>query len=348
MSWDGDVVEVLAHEPSFVPDVYFAHGYGVADALNHGGTWITVADSAGRWQMPLVLADVGDGTREAISPYGYAGIHVADDMTTTEAADAWASARDGLKGLGVASLFLRFNPLDTSSVTAARRFDDLTVERIRTTYLVTIGEPEHMWDRLRSSCRSRIRKARKNGYTGLVRSAGAADLAPGSAFRRLYEQTMHRRSATPQYYFSDDYYVELLAGLGSDLLLSEVHDHDAEVVSSCLLMRHQGSLHYHLAGSDPDGAVMGSNNLMMWTAAEFAFELGLDRFHLGGGRAEFDGLARFKSTFGADTRDFHVGRAIIDSEAYSRLTRARADQLGTTVDALEQTEYFPAFRASVG
>jgi hypothetical protein len=61
-------------------------------------------------------------------------------------------------------------------------------------------------------------------------------------------------------------------------------------------------------------------------------------------------LARFKSTFGAETRDFHfhVGRAIIDSEAYSRLTRARADQLGTTFDALENADYFPAFRASVG
>lgn len=94
---------------------------------------------------------------------------------------------------------------------------------------------------------------------------------------------MQRRSATPQYYFSDDYYVELLAGLGSDLLLCEVRDHDAEVVSSCLLMRHAGFLHYHLAGSDPDGAVMGSNNLMMWTTAELAFDQGLGRLHLGGG-----------------------------------------------------------------
>ncbi|MCW2548514.1 MAG: family N-acetyltransferase [Mycobacterium sp.] len=131
-----------------------------------------------------------------------------------------SAARACLKELGVASLFLRFNPLDTSSKTAAECFDDLTVERIRRTYLVNIVEPEHMWDRLRSSCRSRIRKARKNGYTGQVRPAGAADLAPGSAFRRRYEQTMQRRSATPQYYFSDDYYVELLAGLGSDLLPS--------------------------------------------------------------------------------------------------------------------------------
>ncbi|MCW2548513.1 MAG: family N-acetyltransferase [Mycobacterium sp.] len=113
-------------------------------------------------------------------------------------------------------------------------------------------------------------------------------------------------------------------------------------------MRHAGFLHYHLAGSDPDGAVMGSNNLMMWTAAELAFDQGLGRLHLGGGRAESDGLARFKSTFGAETRDFHVGRAIIDSEAYSRLTRARTDQLGTTCDALENADYFPAFRASVG
>jgi serine/alanine adding enzyme len=349
-SWDSDVVDIRAREPSFVPDVYFGHDYGRADALSLEGEWMTLADSSGAWQMPLVVTELGDGLREGISPYGYAGIHVAEGVTSSEAMDAWDVARDRLGSLGVVSLFLRFNPLDPDSVAAASRFDELTVRRNRTTFTVATDDPDLMWSRLRSSCRSRIRKARKHGYSAEVRPASGRDLAPGGDFRRLYDLTMQRLDAAPLYFFGDDYYAELIGGLGPKLLLVEVRDRDGVVVSSALVLRHQQRLHYHLAGSSPDGAVMGSNNLMMWTAAEFAAIEGLDRFHLGGGRggSGSDGLARFKSTFGGVETDFHTGHAVIDAAAYSHLTQARADQLGTSTGVLEESGFFPAFRADAG
>jgi hypothetical protein len=343
-----ELVKVLASEPRSVPDVYFGEGYGRADAHAQGGTWISIADPSGAWQMPLSLAELGGGLREAVSPYGYSGIHVADDMTLSDAADAWSSARECLESLRVVSLFLRFSPLGPDPMTIAGGLGGLTVERSRTTYMVAIGEPGRMWEALRSSCRSRIRKARKNGYVGEVREAQAEDLKPGGAFRRLYEETMTRRAAATHYFFGDDYYAGLLDGLDTDLFLAEVQGQDGSAVSSCLLMRHGQRLHYHLAGSSTDGAQMGSNNLMLWTATEFAWEQGLTAFHLGGGRADHDGLARFKSTFGGETRDFYTGRAVIDADAYSRLTAERADKLGTTVAALQESDYFPAFRASAG
>ena len=342
------MVAALAHEPSFVPDVYFGKGYGRADALSHNGAWITVADPSGRWQMPVVLTELSGGFREAISPYGYAGTYVAEGLPATVAAHEWDSAREMLRGLGVVSLFLRFSPLDANSVTMADCFEELTIQRSGTTYVINIVEPSQMWDRLRSSCRSRIRKALKNGYTGEVRLATGPDLEPGGDFRRLYEQAMQRRAAAPFYSFDDDYYAELLEGLGSKLLLAEVRDRNGVAVSSALLMRHGQRLHYHLAGSSVDGALMGSNNLMMWTATQFASAQGLSQFHLGGGLRESDGLARFKSSFGGEAKDFYTGRAVMDVAAYSLLTQARADQLGTTVIALEESGFFPAFRASVG
>ena len=349
-SWDSDVVDVRASEPSFVPDVYFGHGYGRADALSNEGEWMTLSDASGAWQMPLVLTELGDGLHEGISPYGYAGIHVAEAVTSPEATRAWDSAREGLRSLGVVSLFLRFNPLDPGSVATAGRFDELTVRRNRTTFTIATDDPDLMWKRLRSSCRSRIRKARKNGYTAEVRPASGSDLVPDGDFRRLYELTMQRLDAAPLYLFGDHYYAELLGGLGPDLLLVEARDRDGVVVSSALLLRHEQRLHYHLAGSSPDGAVMGSNNLMMWTAAEYAAVEGLDRFHLGGGRGESrsDGLARFKSTFGGAETDFHTGHAVIDASAYSHLTQARADELGTSAGVLEKSGFFPAFRAGPG
>lgn len=340
-------VVVQEQEPRIVPDVYFSQAYGSADARRLGGRWMTITDVVGDWQMPVVLADAGDGHREAISPYGYSGIHLAAGLTRAAGDSAWASAHELLRALGVVSLFLRFSPFSPGSVAAAEELPGLTVNRSRTTYVMDTTEPDHLWENLRSNCRSRIRKARKNGFTGEIRPATITDLTPGGDFRRLYDQTMARLGADPFYQFSDDYHAALLDGLRSDLLVSEVRDSDGVVVSAATFMRHGHRLHYHLAGSDPEGALMGSNNLMMWTAAEFAADGGLRQLHLGGGLSEGDGLARFKSTFGGEPRDFHVGTAVIDAAAYRRLTQTRAEELGTSPEVLEQSGYFPAFRASV-
>jgi len=43
---------------------------------------------------------------------------------------------------------------------------------------------------------------------------------------------------------------------------------------------------------------MGVNNLLVWTAAQYALAEGLHQFHLGGGNDPDDRLFRFKRTSG--------------------------------------------------
>lgn len=341
------MVEVLASEPSFVPDVYFTKGYGQTDALSLNGTWVTIANPSGEWQMPVVLSDLEDGLREAVSPYGYAGIHIGEGVTAADATNEWDSACELLRGLGVVSLFLRFSPLDTNSVTVASRFDELTIRRSGTTYLVDIVDPSCMWDGMEGRSRTAIRKARKCGLIGSVRSFVAADVERGSDFRRLYEGTMLRVGASVRYSFDDAYFSELLDAPGVRLSIAEVSD-GTEVVASSLVMQHKDRAHYHLSGSDPDASRHGANPLLVWSILEWCAGSGVKRCHLGGGRAEMDGLARFKRSFGGEAAGFHTGRAVIDAEAYSRLTKERADQLGSTVTRLEESGFFPTFRASLG
>ena len=196
-----------------------------------------------------------------------------------------------------------------------------------------------------SSCRNKVRKALKHGFTGEVRSATVQDLTQHSDFRRLYEQTMQRRGAPPLYFFEDRYYEELLKGVGSDLLLAEVRDTEGVVVSATLLMRHDERLHYHLAGSDPHGAGMGSNNLMLWTATQFAISQGLKLFHLGAGVGLRDSLFAFKRSFGGRELSYDVSGLIVDLEAYQEQVHVRAKEGEATPDALLESGYFPAYRA---
>jgi hypothetical protein len=341
------LIEALADEPSFVPDVYFTDAYGRVDALDQGGDWASIATRSGTWQMPIVLAALGDGLREATSPYGYSGIHVGDDLTAADAADAWSSSTAILRDLGVVSLFLRFSPFEPRSVRLATTLDGVTVRRSGTTYLVRTDDPADMWDRMEGRSRTAIRKARQHGLTGMVRPVAREDLDPGSDFRTLYEGTMLRVGAADRYIFDDGYYRGLMDALGAGLQVVEVRE-DGAVVASALMMRHGTRAHYHLSGSDPEASRRGANTMLVWTMVEWCAGSDVETCHLGGGVSEGDGLAVFKRSFGGQEAAFHVGQAIIDPVTYARLTRERATQLATTAAALEQADYFPAFRAGGG
>lgn len=341
------MLELRTVEPTIVPDVYFAPGYGQADASSIHGTWATISNPRGSWQMPLVMTEVDDGLRQATSPYGYSGIYIASEaagMSAQERSQNWNAAREILQELRIVSLFLRFSPLDPRSARAAVGLNGLDIRRNRRTYTVRTDDPGAMWDGMESSCRNKVRKAQRHGLTASVRRATLADLEPAADFRRLYETTMKRVGASAEYMFEDAYYRGLVRALGERLQLVEVRDTTA-VVASSLLMRHGDRVHYHLSGSDPEGARLGANVLLVWTMLTWCASSGARLCHLGGGREEGDGLDTFKRSFGGEVSDFYVGRCVVDPDAYTRLTRMRAEKLGTTVAALQTTEFFPAFRA---
>jgi serine/alanine adding enzyme len=326
------------------PDVYFLPGYGRAAAIAHGGDWVLLEAFDGAWQMPLIVRTLADGAKDAISPYGYSGIYASPSLSSEQIQDAWTATIDSLRHMGIISVLLRHSPL----VPQAPEIPELIsiVSRHPTIVLEPV-DGDCAWSGLASTCRTRIRKALKNGYTADVRPAASQDLAPFGDFRRLYEGTMTRLNATPPFFFSDQYYKGLLECLGPDLLIAEVRNVEGTPVSSALLMRHKQLLHYHLSGSNQDDARMGTNNLMLWTATQFAAEQGLRQFHLGGGLNRRDGLFHFKHTFGGRELGYDVSGLISDHELYQTHTENRAQECGISVDELLRSNYFPAYRGGM-
>lgn len=263
------------------PDVYFTPGYGRAAAVTDSGEWCLFEAFDGAWQMPVIVRTLVDGTKDAISPYGYSGVFASPSLPSAQILQAWSESVRLLRERGVISLLLRHSPL----VSQASDLPGLrSIMSGHPTIVLEPADAESAWSGLVGTCRTRTRKALKNGYTSSVEPAGSQDLSPGGDFRRVYEKTMRRLDAAPLYFFGDAYYAQLLDGLGADLVVVKVRDREGNVASSALLLRHAGLLHYHLAGSNIADARMGSNNLMMWTATKYAADQGLQKFHLGGGR----------------------------------------------------------------
>jgi serine/alanine adding enzyme len=324
------------------PDVYFTRGYGRAASIADSGEWVLVEGFDGQWQVPLIVRTLADGTKDAISPYGYSGIYASPSLSAAQVKAAWPATISALRDLGVISVLLRHSPL----VPQGGDLPGLVwIVRGHPTIVLEPVDADLAWSAMEGNCRTTTRKALKHGYTGAVRAAVGADLEAGGDFRRLYEQTMRRLEADPLYFFGDDYYSELLHGLGPNLYIAQVQNQEGVVVSAALLIGHQQLLHYHLSGSAVDDARMGSNNLMIWTATQFAIDQGMSRFHLGGGVGPDDGLFKFKASFGGRRLSFAVSGLIVDEQGYQTHVERRAKECDSTAQDLLSTNYFPAYRA---
>jgi hypothetical protein len=323
------------------PDVYFTPGYGRAAVVAERGEWVLLEAFDGAWQVPLVVRTLIDGTKDAISPYGYSGAYASLSLSSVQIQAAWSATLTSLRELGMISLLLRHSPLvpQGSDLPGLR-----SIISGHPTIVLEPADNDSAWSGMAGSCRNQIRKALKNGYTGDVRQVSGRDLEPGGAFRRLYEGTMQRVDAAPLYTFSDQYYRELCDGLGANLLICEVRDKMGLVAASMLLMRHTQRLHGHLSGSNRDDARMGSNNLLTWTATQYAIDQGLRQYHLGGGLGQRDSLFRFKQTFGGRELEYGVSGMIIDHRQYQSQVERRARECDTTSEALTTSNYFPAYR----
>lgn len=328
-----------------VPDIYFEREYGLIDARASAGEWYMLGARDGSWMLPVVEHQ-SNGRRLGASPYGYTGLYLSPRLEETEIRQRWAEAVSELRDRGMVSLFLRFHPLDVESARRAARLPGLEVARTSSTYAVTITDSDVMWTRLEGRARTEVRKAEKSGMSAQIVPLEPPAVAADSEFRRLYEGTMHRVGAADRYFFDDQYFADLSALGDRRMHLAEVQ-HEGRVVASAIIMRHGRRAHYHLSGSDREGARLGANSLMLWSVIEWCSAERLKVFHLGGGVTEDDGLARFKRSFADQHLDFFTGRVVVDPVEYAALTHRRAVELGTTSEALEATGYFPAFLATV-
>lgn len=135
-----------------------------------------------------------------------------------------------------------------------------------------------------------VRKAQRSGVT--VRKAPMSEYAP---FLELYRQTMDKHSAEDYYTFGTSYFDYLSVHLSDHafLLYAELEE---TPISGAIFFHTNGSMHYHLAGSDAAYRNLAAGNLLLYEAALWGATHGVSKLHLGGGMAPEDSLFGFKSS----------------------------------------------------
>jgi serine/alanine adding enzyme len=249
---------------------------------------------------------------DIISPYGYGGYLASHRVI--DWARFFTVFRDWCRERRVVSELTRFHPL-LGNFDSCRPF----IPTHRSSEVVVIdlqGGPEKIWQGFSPSCRNKIRKAQKLGFSIRVDET----LEHLDDFHRLYTETMDRVQARDYYYFSRSWLESLKELLAGRAVLFNAF-REGRVIASSLFLHKGDFAHYFLSGSDPEAYKTGANNLLIQEGAFWFIKKQTIYLNLGGGKRLYDGLYKFKSSFSKISFIFLVGTKVHNIYMYNELTK---------------------------
>ncbi|MEL6493979.1 MAG: GNAT family N-acetyltransferase [Cyanobacteria bacterium J06623_7] len=288
------------------------------------------------------IAESAGTTDDIISPYGYPGIL----MSSQAIADAefpqlaFQQFFQTLQGQGVCSAFLRLHPILSANFTEKFQSEALLATGKTVSIDLTLDEGQ-IWAKTRRGHQSTINKCMRLGLEVEV-----LPFVPHlDEFIDIYEETMNRVKAQDSYYFSREYFTTL-SKLGDKVHLGVVKQ-EAEIVCACLFFESCGVVQAHLGGTKTEFLKQSPFNLLLHHMRLWAKARGNQYLHIGGGvGGKKDNLYTFKSGFSKQRHDFYTLRSIVDPPRYDELLQLRAQKLDKSVAELEQSSFFPAYRAN--
>lgn len=154
-----------------------------------------------------------------------------------------------------------------------------------------------------------------------------------SEFSGMYIETMKYVEAKKYYFFSDEYFKDLSELKGLFFLSIKK---DELPLSSGAFMIYKNYGHYHLGGNNKEMTAFKPMHFLLWEAIVLAKENGCRYFHFGGGRtgADNDNLLRFKKNFSKETKQFYIGKRILNKEIYDKVLRQWEIKSGEKADIL--------------
>jgi hypothetical protein len=285
---------------------------------------------------PLIVREIDGGPeRDAVSPYGYPGFTVVEDVPPGGVRTSPRYARRSANASGEDPGWLDpgevdFHRTGLVSVFIRHRLDLVPLAGATERNVVQIHDPASK-PKSRPSDRRQVRRNLEAGYTVDLIPAAEASAEQRAAFLDLYEQTMRRTRAADHYFFGAAYFDQVFGAERTWLALAT--DPEGAPAAASLACVSDGYLHYYLSGSAD--ARLGDSPMKNVVArlVEHANELELP-LNLGGGIAAGDALEEFKRGFANRTLAWRTSEIVCDPQRYAALSAGR-----------EAGGFFPAYRA---
>jgi Acetyltransferase (GNAT) domain len=263
---------------------------------------------------------------DATAVYGYNGVLTTTALTATDYHLGIAQIKKALAQRGCVSFFNR------ESAFTSQRLPEAT-EAGNTIAVDLQQSPAAYEQALAEGHRQEIKSLIKLNYK-VINADNDKQLVD---FKEIYYQTMQRRSAGTQYFFSKNYFKAILQNVHTSTVLKMVY-HDNQVLAGAIFTNQGTNLHYLFSASAINAAPYPVTKLILdQMIRENLQKDKLKKLHLGGGLAgKNDGLFKFKFGFGKTILPFYTTQWILLPEVYTRLS----------ADVLTENSFFPKYRTA--
>lgn len=296
------------------PDFFRCPEFLAAEETTHT---LVIETGGARLAAPLIVREIptpGAGL-DASSPYGYPGFGIGDEPQGLPVAIEEVDFAD----TGLISVFVRHALGGRPPLTGA-------VPR----NVCLLADPE-LPPKSRMSDRQQVRKNEKKGYTvGFTPGPEVTD-EELDGFHRAYTETMERTGAAGHYFFSLDWFGQILRSEATWLALAR--DGDGEIAAGSIAARSDGMLHYYLSGTGGDHIGDSPMKNILTAMCRFATDRQMP-LNLGGGITPGDRLEEFKRGFANREEQWFTQGIVCDPGAYESLSAG-----------VEADDFFPAYRA---
>lgn len=203
---------------------------------------------------------------------------------------------------------------------------------------------------MRNDPRRSIKIAQENNVQIVKSDLSNSDI---KEFHRLYTTTMKRLGALPMYFFTVDYFLDLIENLKNNVSIFFAK-WDDKYISSYMYVHEGDFIDLYLGGSDPQYWNLKANPFCLYSAAIWAKSQDFSYYHMGGGHgAELDSLLHFKSQFSNNIAPFYMYRHIHNIPMYNELCDLKDSFNSQNSDTQEKAsftdavlkDYFPEYRA---
>ncbi len=309
-------------------DFYHTFDYVYLESLRVNGApkLIVVDTPSGLVGLIMIFRKIPGENKyfDATAVYGYNGVLTSSALSSADFNTGITRIKKALAERGCVSFFNR-----ESNFTRYRLPESTETGKVLAVDL--IQDPDVYEKSLAEGHRQEIKALRKLNYT-VVKST---DLKAIQDFQEVYEQTMTRRGAKTNYFFSVKYFESVLKIHSSAPDLRAVY-HEGKMIAGAIFITQGDHIYYMFSGSILGVSRYPAMKLILDQVIRENLNNGKKLLHLGGGLGgKQDSLYQFKFGFGKVILPFYTTQWILIPEAYNRLS----------AQVLTETSFFPKYRS---
>jgi len=298
--------------------------------------------------MPFVFREINVKGKDypyydVISPYGYSGPLFDDSITEDDLSCFWECVDQWYSENNVISEFVRFSLNENSGSYSGTLIKSLS--NVRGCLLENF---EDQWTAFLPKVRNNFRKAVNYDLTFKVYHKEEITEEIIKIFNDIYVETMNRNSADPIYFFSFDYFKDLILSNVNNFSIPIVYYNDIPI-SVELVINYNETFFAFLGGTNAEYFSYRPNDFLRVKVIEWAIENKMKYYVLGGGMKDGDGLYKNKKSLFPKDQDaiFYTGRKVVNKKVYDELCLSSNKDYANLNKEDLQSYFFPYYRMSV-